>query len=140
MTAVQVQADTTAAKTPDKPRVRPAVHSTVQPGPVPEDSPDPSGFGLAPTTVQRTPSGRTETSHRPARARQRPQRWPHIALAVAVPAAGVAGFCSALLASTMPIEILTYTVVGGVVVVKVAGPVRAVAAVIAAAVSKVGPR
>lgn len=137
MTAVQVQADTTAAKTPDKPRVRPAVHPTVQPAPVRED---PSGFGLAPATAQRTPSIRTEAAHRPVRSPKCPPRWPHIALAVAVPAAGVTGFCAAVLASTLPIEILTYTVVGGVVVVKVAGPVRAVAAVIAAAVSKVGPR
>jgi hypothetical protein len=125
-------------------RVRPAVSETVPSAPVPvpvhDDAPDPSGFGFAPPAVP-TPARRPAAAvRRPARAPRGPARWPHIAAVIALPAAGTAGFLAALTSSALPIEIVTYTVVGGVVLVKVAGPVRAVAAVIANALNKVGGR
>jgi len=61
-------------------------------------------------------------------------------MVIAVPAAGTAGFLSALTASALPIQIVTYTVIGGVVIYKIAGPMRAVAAAITAALNKVGGR
>lgn len=136
---------TVEGRTGDR-RVRPAVSGAVSSAPLPvpvsvrDDVPDPSGFGFAPPAVpppSRRPVGAVR---RPARAPQGPPRWPHIAMVIAVPAAGTAGFLAALTGSALPIQIVTYTVVGGVVIYKIAGPVRALAAVIAAALNKVGGR
>jgi hypothetical protein len=127
-------------------RVRPAVADIVPSTPAPApvsvraEVLDASGFGFAPPAVpppSRRPVGAVR---RPARAPHGSPRWPHIALVIAVPAAGTAGFLAALTGSALPIQIVTYTVVGGVVVYKMAGPVRAVAAVITAALNKVGGR
>lgn len=127
-------------------RVRPTNLDAVPaaPAPVPvsvrEDAPDPSGFGFAPPAVP-TPARRPVGAvRRPARAPQGPPRWPHIAAVIAVPAAGTAGFLAALTGSALPVQVVTYTVVGGVVICKIAGPVRAVIAAIAAALNKVGWR
>jgi hypothetical protein len=81
-----------------------------------------------------------KAARRPGRAANRPARWPHITAAIAVPIAGAAGFIAAVTTSTVPLEIVTYAVVGGFVIVKVAGPVRAVIAALAAAAAKVGGR
>ncbi|WP_428834744.1 hypothetical protein, partial [Nonomuraea recticatena] len=126
--------------------VRPADVDAVPPAPVPvpvsvrDDVPDPSGFGFAAPAVP-TPARRPAGAvRRPGRAPQGPPRWPHIAMVIAVPTAGTAGFLAALTGPALPIQIVTYTVVGGVVIYKIIGPVRAVAAVITAALNKVGGR
>jgi hypothetical protein len=71
------------------------------------------------------------------RAPQRTARWPFVVGFVVIPAAGGTGFLAAAFSSAAPIQILTYTVVGGVVIWKVAGPVRAVVAAIGSAIAKV---
>jgi hypothetical protein len=144
MIAQPQRTDAAVESRTDSRRVHPAVSETVPSAPVPvpihDDTPDPSGFGFAPPAVP-TPERRPAAAvRRPARVSRGPARWPHIAAVVALPAAGTAGFLAALTSSALPIQIVTYTVVGGVVLVKVAGPVRAVAAVIANALNKVGGR
>lgn len=118
---------------------RPSVPSDPSPAPDRSRSADPSGFGFAGPDRPRTPAAPTVRS-RVGRAPQRPSRAPHIAVAVAVPAAGVAGFFSALLSTGLPMQIFTFTVIGSVVLIKLAGPVRAVVALLAALIAKIGSR
>lgn len=122
----------------DAPRVRPAVRDIVPSAPVPVRPviTDPSGFGFAEPAIQHARASVPDRRSAP----KRPPRWPHIAAAIVVPAAGVAGFLAVFLSSTIPFQILTYAVIGGVVIAKVAGPVRAILAAIAAVADKIGPR
>lgn len=138
MTVQPHRTDTTTAAQSDAPRVRPAVRELAPsaPAPVRPECSDPSGFGFAEPAVQQAPV--SVAARRPAR--QGPPRWPHIAVAIVGPAAGVAGFLAAFLSSTMPFRVLVYAVIGGVVVVKVAGPVRAIIAAVAAVLAKIGSR
>lgn len=138
MTARPSRTDTTPPAQSDTPRVRPAVRELVPSTPVPvrPEITDPSGFGFAEPTIPRSPA--SVPDRRPAP--QGPPRWPHIAAVIVVPAAGVAGFLAAFLSSTMPFRVLIYAVIGGIVIVKVAGPVRAVIAAIATVTDKIGSR
>lgn len=140
MIARQLQTDTTPPVQSDSPVVRPAVREPAPSAsaPVRPEISDPSGFGFAGPAVQRAPA--SAPARRPAPAPHRPARWPHIAVAIIVPAAGAGGFLAAVLSSTLPIRILTCVVIGGLVIVKVAGPVRAVIAAIAAVLAKIGSR
>jgi hypothetical protein len=117
---------------------RPAAQAIEAPAPDRSRSTDPSGFGFAGPARPRTPAA--STAHRPARGPKRPTRAPHIAFAIAVPAAGAAGFLSVLLSTGLPMEILAYAAIGSFVLVKVGGPVRAVVAFLAALAAKIGPR
>lgn len=117
---------------------RPAVRD-VTPASGRSGSADPSGFGFAGPARTRTPA--TGAPRRPARTARRPSHAPHIAVAIAVPTAGVAGvILSVVLSPGLAVQVLVYGVIGSVVLVKIAGPVRAVVAFLAAVVAKIGPR
>jgi hypothetical protein len=140
MIARPTRTDTTTPEQSDAPVVRPAVRELAPsaPAPVRPECSDPSGFGFTAPAVQQAPA--SVPARRPARSPQGPPRWPHIAVAIIGPAAGVAGFLAAFLSSTMPFRVLTYAVIGGVVIVKVAGPIRSVLAAAIAAIAKIGSR
>jgi hypothetical protein len=116
---------------------RPAARDVVPSASERSGASDPSGFGFAGPAHTRTPA---TGEGRRARTPIRPSRAPHIAVAIAVPAAGIAGFLSAILSTGLPMLIVTYAALGSIVAFKVAGPVRAVAAFLAAVIAKIGPR
>jgi hypothetical protein len=136
--------DTTPVRKPDNPEPRlvpvcPVVPDAAQSAPV-TVRPDTSAPRFAEPSVQWTVVAAPDPDpvRRAPRAPQQTPRWPHIAFVVAVPVFGAAGVLAAALSSTVPLQIIAYAVVGGVVIIKAAGPVRAAVAAIGAALAKVG--
>jgi len=124
------------------PVVRPVVPDRTPSAALPTVRPEASEHWTAEPTVRWTAIVEPDPApaRRAVRAPQHTPRWPLVAGLAVIPAAGVAGFLATVLSSTAPLQIVVFGSVGGFVIVKLAGPVRAVVAVVGAAVAKVDQR
>lgn len=149
------RSDAATARTPDAPATRPADPRPIVPRPVTRPAvpdrtpsapapvrPDTSVHWAAEPTIRWTTVAEPDTAppRRTVRAPQHTPRWPLVVGVAVIPAAGVAGFLATVLSSTAPLKIVVFGTVGGFVIVKLAGPIRAVVAAVGAAVAKVDQR